>query len=424
MSKPNLKKTLKTRFVIVTLTMLIAVGNVVKPCICYGQSNKRTSLKKESNRENPRGLYKMTKLIGKKGEIDAPFDQYKYCTDNITLHLQMDANRLLIKNQDFVFNYTGEFPKYENDKSALIFNSNSKHFSLKWWSEYPHHFCFPNGNWCIEHYESGVYSTEAKPYLETLLATGKLNELTPTNFPYGSSIYYDELITLKRIALIIGNSEYQYTRRLNSPVTDATDIGLTLKDLNFDEVRVVRNANAKELKEAIDQFTEDAKEYDVALFYFSGHGIQKDNENYLLPIDFKGEKASELFDCGKPRYVMTDLDEAGCKLKIIILDACRDNPFSMSKGTKVEGLAPMEGSKGSYIVYATAENKTAMDGNPGENSWFTKALLHALYRPGLNLHEVFENVGTEVNKISEGKQLPKINYQPPLGRFIFNNYKQ
>ena len=378
----------------------------------------------QSNRENPRGLYKMTKLVGKRGEIDAPFDQYKYCTDSITLTLFMDRHRLRISHiDDMVFNYTGEFPASEDDRNTLIYNSNSKHFSEKWWSTYLNHFCFPNGDWCIEHYESGLMSEEARPYLETLLASGELNKLNRTNFPYGKRCYYEDLVKQKRIALIIGNAEYQFTRSLNSPVNDATDLGQTLEDLGFEEVRVVRNADAKQMKAAIDKFTEDAKQYQVALFYFSGHGIQKDQENYLLPIDFKGEKASELYDCGKPRYVMTDLDEAGCMLKIIILDACRDNPFNMSKGFSNRGLAPMEGSKGSYIVYATAENKAALDGQLGENSLFTNALLHALYRTGLSLHEVFEYVGTEVSNTSHGKQIPKISYQPPLGKFVFNNFR-
>lgn len=410
----------KTIFTFILATFVI----MLQPSDIYGQSKKRVSQKKETNTENPRGLYKMTKLVGKRGEIDAPFDQYKYCTDNITLTLFMDHHKLEIWNQDSIYIFTGEFHKDNNDKDPLIYNSNSKHFSLKWWSEVPnYHLYFPNGDWCTEHYESGIYSEEAKPYLETLIASGVLDTLNQKNFPFGSHRNFDELVTLKRIALVIGNAEYQYTTRLNSPVADATELGQILKELDFDEVRVVRNADAKEMKEAIDNFTEDAKQYNVALFYYSGHGVQKDQENYLLPIDFKGEKTSELFDCGKPRYIMSDLDEAGCMLKIIILDACRDNPFSMAKGLKSKGLAAMEGTKGTLIVYATAENKVAMDGQPGENSLFTKALLHALYRPGLNLHEVFEDVGVEVDNLSRGKQLPKINYQPPLGRFIFNNYR-
>jgi len=221
------------------------------------------------------------------------------------------------------------------------------------------------------------------------------------------------------IALIIGNAAYDHTKHLNSPIKDAEDIGLSLKKLGF-EVMVERNLNSRQQKEVIDRFTSDAENYDVAIFYYSGHGIQIKNENYLLPTDFKGEKESELYYCARPRGVIEDLDQAGCNLKIIIIDACRDNPFSMSKGGS-SGLAPMEGTAGTYIVYATAENKTAVDGKVGENSRFTKALLHALNKPGLNLHEVFDVVGEEVGKESNGTQLPKVNHQPPIGKFIFNN---
>lgn len=134
-----------------------------------------TPLEGFAQTENPRGIYKMTTLVGKVGEINAPFDQYKICTDSVTLTVSIANNVCHIGNTDHkVFNYTGEQPKSEDDKSTLIYDSNAEHFSLKWWSTTPYHLYFPTNDWCIEKYEANKFSEEGKKAFDLL--NGKVEE--------------------------------------------------------------------------------------------------------------------------------------------------------------------------------------------------------------------------------------------------------
>lgn len=125
--------------------------------------------------ENPRGIYKLTKVTGKMGEVKAPFDQYKVCTDSITLMVSIqreeEAFFAIGDNDHKVFDYTGEQPKSADDKSTLIYDSNAEHFSMKWWSQYTNHELFPNNDWCTEKYESGKYSLVGRIAFDAL--TGK-----------------------------------------------------------------------------------------------------------------------------------------------------------------------------------------------------------------------------------------------------------
>ena len=119
--------------------------------------------------ENPRGIYKMTTLTGKQGEIKAPYNQYKICTDSITLMLNIQGSFFMIgQNDKNVFNYTGDQPKSEDDKSTLIYDSDADHFTLKWWSEYDYHPYFPKNDWCIEKYEANKYSEMGKIIFDAL----------------------------------------------------------------------------------------------------------------------------------------------------------------------------------------------------------------------------------------------------------------
>ncbi|MBR6036065.1 MAG: hypothetical protein IKP41_03775 [Bacteroidaceae bacterium] len=125
--------------------------------------------------ENPRGIYKLMKVTGKMGEVKAPFDQYKVCTDSITLMVSVQREEEAVftigDNDHKVFDYTGEEPKSADDKSTLIFDSNAEHFSMKWWSQYADHELFPNNDWCTEKYESGRYSLVGRLAFDAL--TGK-----------------------------------------------------------------------------------------------------------------------------------------------------------------------------------------------------------------------------------------------------------
>ena len=140
------------------------------------------SLECSAQSENPRGIYKMMTIIGRAGEVNAPFDQYKICTDEVTLTLSMkQAGYFILHDNDKgkIFNYTGEQPTDENDQSIKIFDSDSHHFSLKWWSNFSNHLIFPENNWCTEKYEADKYSGVARPVFEALTATPSIDSSNP-----------------------------------------------------------------------------------------------------------------------------------------------------------------------------------------------------------------------------------------------------
>lgn len=134
--------------------------------------------------ENPRGIYKMMTLTGKLGEVIAPYEQYKICTDSMTLMVSAQNALFSITDNDHdVFYYTGDKHKSEDDKGTLIYDSDAKHFTQKWWSRYPNHLHFPDGGWCIEKYESGQYSEAGKIFFDALTGVAQVdaaNALTGT----------------------------------------------------------------------------------------------------------------------------------------------------------------------------------------------------------------------------------------------------
>jgi hypothetical protein len=144
-----------------TFTHLVAAAAIaLMPTFCMAQT------------ENPRGVYKLTGLLDKYGHvIKEPFDQYKICTDSVTLMFTVNGNRFSIgKNDSKVFNYTGEEPDANDTTATRIFDSNAAHFTQKWWSTYSNHIYFPKNDWCTEYYESGKYSDNAKKILDALMS--------------------------------------------------------------------------------------------------------------------------------------------------------------------------------------------------------------------------------------------------------------
>ena len=223
----------------------------------------------------------------------------------------------------------------------------------------------------------------------------------------------------KRLALVIGNAEYVGKgNTLRNPVNDANDVSNKLKTLGFD-VTTVLNASMLEMDDAIDAFGQKAKNYDVALFYYSGHGLQSRGENYLVPVDAElTTEASIRARCSSINYLLDLLDESGCPMKVVCLDACRDNPFERSKGFS-KGLSGIDASKGTLISFATAKGKTADDGD-GRNSPYTTAFLNALDQPNLLILDFFNTISNQVEKISHETQIPWTNYSSLNGYFCFN----
>jgi uncharacterized caspase-like protein len=209
-----------------------------------------------------------------------------------------------------------------------------------------------------------------------------------------------------RIALVVGNSAYRNAPPLKNPVNDARDMAKALRELGF-EVIEVQNASKQQLERAIGQFSGKLTEGSVGPFYFSGHGIQTNGHNFLIPVD--AELASE----AAVRIETTDVDlvlelmtMAQTRVNLVILDACRSNPFERRFRALGRGLAPVEQApRGTLVAYSTAPGKVASDGD-GANGLYTAELLKAIRIPGLKAEEVFKTVRIAVSAASNDNQTP------------------
>lgn len=211
----------------------------------------------------------------------------------------------------------------------------------------------------------------------------------------------------KRLALVIGNADYTRGGSLDNPVNDARSVAGELKHLGFDVIKY-ENAGQKQMKRAIDRFGSDLKNYHVGLFFYAGHGVQVKGANYLIPsdADLKSENDVE-YDCVDAGRVLAKMEDAGSLINIIILDACRDNPFerSWSRSAKGRGLAFMNAPSGSLIAYATSPGKTASDGS-ALNGVYTSALLKHIKTPNIPILEMFQRVRVSVMNQTNNAQTP------------------
>src|SRR5262245_16915160 len=216
----------------------------------------------------------------------------------------------------------------------------------------------------------------------------------------------------KRVALIIGNGAYQNVAKLPNPLKDANAIAEMFKKAGFDWVKMRQDLGNLEFKRALREFMDAANDADVAVVYYAGHGIQVRDMNYMIPIDAKLATEIDAEDeaVSLDRIVMAL--EPAKRLRLVILDACRDNPFARSMKRRVAmravtgGLAKMEPTLGeTLIAYAAKAGSTAEDGD-GENSPFAAALLKHLAVPGLDIRLAFGRVRDEVLKITAQKQEP------------------
>ena len=213
----------------------------------------------------------------------------------------------------------------------------------------------------------------------------------------------------QRIALIIGNAEYSGGAGLKNPVNDARAIKNALEKLNFTVIKY-ENCTQKDMKKAIDRFGKKLKQkqYDVGLFFYAGHGVQVKGNNYLIPADARLQNENDVdYDCVKVGRVLAKMESAGTKTNIIILDACRDNPFerSWNRSSNGHGLAFMNAPSGSLIAYATSPGKTASDGTE-KYGRYTSALLKYIDSPGITILEMFQKVRSRVMTVSDKKQVP------------------
>ncbi len=208
----------------------------------------------------------------------------------------------------------------------------------------------------------------------------------------------------KRLALVIGNSDYE-SSPLKNPVNDASDMGKMLSSLGF-EVIARLNANQKQMEDAIRLFQGKLTKDSMGLFFFAGHGMQVAGVNYLIPIGAKISQESDIkyesVDAGR---VLDAMHNAGNPLNIVILDACRDNPFARSYRSSSKGLARMDAPTGTFIAYATAPGDTASDGD-GRNGVFTKYMLEYMPTPNLEVDKVLKKVRVSVMRETNKRQVP------------------
>jgi len=208
----------------------------------------------------------------------------------------------------------------------------------------------------------------------------------------------------KLLALVIGNAAYKESPLAN-PVNDARDMSQLLMGLGF-EVVYRQNASQAEMKSAIREFGNKIVKGDVALFYFAGHGAQVNGENYLIPVDAVITKEEEIeYESVNAGLALAQMASAANKLNIVILDACRNNPFARSFRSQTRGLAQISAPAGTIIAYATEPGSVAADGK-GKNGLYTEELLRTMRLPGLKIEDVFKQVRVAVRNRSQGKQTP------------------
>ena len=218
-----------------------------------------------------------------------------------------------------------------------------------------------------------------------------------------------------RVALVIGNSAYEHTARLANPRNDAVAMASTLRRLGF-EVVDGYDLGIEGLRELLAGFGRKASRADVATVFYAGHALQVNGTNYILPVDARLNREQDLNWQAIPLNFILDELSGVRKLKMVLLDACRDNPLASSmarsmgtrSGNVGRGLAVVRDAPGdTLIAYATAGGKTAADG-AGRNSPFTQALLSHLEEPDLEIRLLFGKVSDSVTRFTDGRQKPYV----------------
>jgi hypothetical protein len=224
-----------------------------------------------------------------------------------------------------------------------------------------------------------------------------------------------------RIALVIGNANYP-VGGLTNPVNDATDIAKALRELGF-EVIFRKDANQRSMGEAIEQFNDKLSQNGVGLFYYAGHGMQIKGENYLIPIGAKIRREQDLIYEAIPLgTILGAMESSKNSTNLVILDACRTNPFSRGSRSAQGGLANVQAAKGTLISFATNPGEVAKDGygEASRNSPYTASLLQHIKTPGIRVEEMFQNVRKSVLERTRDQQLTWESTSL-IGTFAFND---
>src|SRR6201996_1320628 len=226
----------------------------------------------------------------------------------------------------------------------------------------------------------------------------------------------------KRVALVIGNSAYQNVARLDNPRNDAALMGETLVGLGFTLVgdRAQLDLDKGSMDLAVQNFGRQIQGADVALFYYAGHGVQVAGSNFLVPVSANPTREADVdFQMVDVNLVLRQMQGSGTRLNMVILDACRNNPFG-ARGLRSAdgGLAQMRAPEGTLISYATQPGNVAQDGSDG-HSPYTRALTTTIKRSGLDIFQTFNQVGLAVKRETSGSQQPWVSSSPIDGTFYF-----
>jgi hypothetical protein len=210
----------------------------------------------------------------------------------------------------------------------------------------------------------------------------------------------------RRVALVVGNGNYKI-RPLKNSKNDADDVSRSLKATGF-EVIDLRDATLPQMRTAVRQFGDRLVNNDVGLVYYSGHGVEVKGRNYFIPVNADIQREDEIADQGLDvSLILEKMSTAGKGVNILIVDACRDDPFGRSFRSSSQGLAQMDAPRGTIIAYATSPGKVASDGDPRErNSPYTKHLVKAMQSPNKPIEQVFKEVRRAVQDETKNQQTP------------------
>ncbi len=228
----------------------------------------------------------------------------------------------------------------------------------------------------------------------------------------------------RRVALVIGNSAYQHVAELKNPRNDARDIAKALKSIGFDDVDLKEDLDYRAMRMALRQFVQSSQGTELTFVFYAGHSIEVNKKNYLVPVDAKLANVVDVdFEAIQLDQVRTASSSAS-KLKMIILDACRNNPFKMAGRSSTRsvgrGLAIVEANTNELIAYSAKEGTTAQDGEESRNSPFTTALLKNLKKPGIEVGVMFRVIRDDVLSATSNQQEP-YTYASLSGEPMFLN---
>ena len=211
-----------------------------------------------------------------------------------------------------------------------------------------------------------------------------------------------------RVALVIGNSSYEHVPALTNPANDAQGVAAILKSAGFD-VLLKLDLNQTDMRRELSSFAERVTEKgpdSVALIFYAGHGLQMEGDSYLVPVDAQIKREADVaIETVRLSDLTKALDSVPSRMRIIILDACRNNPFAERAKIPGHGLAIVDAPNGSIVAYSTAPGSEAEDG-VGVDSPFTAALLGAITEPNLQIERFFKQVRLRVHKATDGRQTP------------------